>query len=81
MLTRWVQGVVAPVSAPGDDKFHYKPSTLRWNQPHTHNNMDRYCYCGGVRTDASPMLQCGCCRQYFHTSESGFWGEEHVWLG
>jgi Set1/Ash2 histone methyltransferase complex subunit ASH2 len=40
---------------------------LGWDSLHHFNASGRYCYCGQDRTYGEPAVQCGECRQWFHT--------------
>ncbi|CAA18661.1 Set1 complex component ash2 [Schizosaccharomyces pombe] len=45
-----------------------KASSLNWNEPHTLNEQNTYCYCGKDRNLRFPDLQCSVCLNMFHLS-------------
>ncbi|XP_062515970.1 metal-response element-binding transcription factor 2-like isoform X2 [Corticium candelabrum] len=44
----------------------YSLSSLSWNESHTSNSQDTYCYCGGPGEWYNKMVQCAGCKQWFH---------------
>jgi len=44
----------------------YNAKTLHWNQFHTTNKENKYCYCGNNRTLTELNLQCMECKNWFH---------------
>ncbi|ORX43293.1 hypothetical protein BCR36DRAFT_361379 [Piromyces finnis] len=44
----------------------YNAKTLHWNQFHTTNKENKYCYCGKNRTLTELNLQCMECKNWFH---------------
>ncbi|KAI9254338.1 hypothetical protein EDC94DRAFT_662324 [Helicostylum pulchrum] len=49
-----------------DKKLPYNLESLHWDNNHTRNTEDTYCYCGQGITDDQPVIRCEKCRQFFH---------------
>ncbi|EPX71124.1 Ash2-trithorax family protein [Schizosaccharomyces octosporus yFS286] len=46
----------------------YDPSSLSWDDTHTLNDQNQYCYCGKDRNLKFPDAQCRTCQNFFHLS-------------
>ncbi|KAI8084834.1 uncharacterized protein BX664DRAFT_173499 [Halteromyces radiatus] len=46
----------------------YDLSSLTWNDDHTNNDQDKYCYCGKGYSEHKTMMQCSTCLQFFHSA-------------
>lgn len=48
-------------------KFPYELEKLTWNEDHTQNKENIYCYCGKNRKNDDSLIQCQECKQLFHS--------------
>ena len=44
----------------------YEFDSLVWDENHTRNDREKFCYCGENGDWYKRMLQCQCCLQWFH---------------
>ncbi|ORX77288.1 hypothetical protein BCR32DRAFT_295708 [Anaeromyces robustus] len=49
-------------------QFPYNINELTWNETHTRNEENIYCYCGKNITENESYIKCQECRQIFHSS-------------
>ncbi|XP_063932522.1 uncharacterized protein LOC135144410 isoform X2 [Zophobas morio] len=49
-----------------ESSLSYDPASLKWNDYHTQNEEEKYCYCGKPRTLFKLSLYCETCNNWFH---------------